>query len=422
MAGAGDNTNNKKKSIAAFFPSEPVYKVLVIVMALLAIAFLAMIAIVKAFPAGLTMALIAVMFVMFILSWFLMGRGKRPARICGLLVAVLFLAGYGLATYYLGTTYTALAKMTAGNEANTADSGFDISKDAFNVYITGIDMWNHEKGLDLERSDVNMIVTVCPETRKILLTSIPRDSYVKLHTAGQMDKLTHTGVYGVDETLNTVHDWLGVDLNYYVKVNFTSVMKIISAIGGIRVESPKAFESSISKYKYKKGWNNMGGKKALYFARERKAFNNEDAIRVENQQRVFKAVLDKMTTSSTLLTKYDDLLAIAADDLETNMPMSDMQKLVRMQLADLRTWDIQSQKITGEYDMDYVASLTQEQKFQIYRTDSDSVADCVKNINAVMNPTAEELEQVEEEKMKANFINFLRNLSGGNNTEEESEE
>ena len=166
----------------------------------------------------------------------------------------------------------------------------------------------------------------------------------------------------------------------------------------------------------------MGGKKALYFARERKAFNNEDAIRVENQQRVFKAVLDKMTTSSTLLTKYDDLLEIAADDLETNMPMSDMQKLVRMQLGDLRTWDIQSQKITGEYDMDYVASLTQEQKFQIYRTDSDSVADCVKNINAVMNPTAEELEQVEEEKMKANFINFLRNLSGGNNTEEESEE
>ena len=175
MTETGDNKAKKNRGIKRILPSRPIYVVLALVMALMAIAFLAMIAVVKAFPASLTMTLIAVMFVMLILAGFLMGRSKRTARIAGLFIAVLFLAGYGLATYYLGSTYAALAKMTAGNETATADSGFDISKDPFNVYITGIDMWNHEKGLDLERSDVNMIVTVCPETRKVLLTSIPRD-------------------------------------------------------------------------------------------------------------------------------------------------------------------------------------------------------------------------------------------------------
>lgn len=127
-----------------------------------------------------------------------------------------------------------------------------MTEEPFNVYITGIDQWASEKGMDLERSDVNMIVTVNPATKQMLLTSIPRDSYVKLHTAQQMDKLTHTGIYGVDETLNTVSDWLGVDMNYYVKMNFTGAMTIITAMDGIDVYSPVAFESSLKGYKYKR--------------------------------------------------------------------------------------------------------------------------------------------------------------------------
>jgi LCP family protein required for cell wall assembly len=267
-----------------------------------------------------------------------------------------------------------------------------------------------------------MIVTVCPQTRKILMTSIPRDTYVRLHTAGQMDKLTHTGVYGVDETLNTVEDWLGVNLDYYVKCNFSSVMKIIYAIGGIEVYSPKAFKSSISDCEYEEGWNYMGGKEALYFARERKAFNNEDDKRVENQQAVLKAVLNKMMTSPSLLTSYPELLEIAAEDLETNMSSDDMQALVRMQLADLGEWDIEMQKITGEYDMDYVASLTQDQKFQVYRPDDAAVAECLDNIDRVMNPTPEELQAIEEEQKKSNFINFLRKIKGGSSEETEENE
>jgi anionic cell wall polymer biosynthesis LytR-Cps2A-Psr (LCP) family protein len=166
----------------------------------------------------------------------------------------------------------------------------------------------------------------------------------------------------------------------------------------------------------------MGGKEALYFVRERKAFNNEDDKRVENQQAVLKAVLNKMMTSPSLLTSYPELLDIAAEDLETNMSSDDMQALVRMQLADLGAWDIEMQKITGEYDMDYVASLTQDQKFQVYRPDEKAVAECVAKINEVMNPTEEEIRKVEEEKKKTSFIKFLRGLKDGDQAADGSEE
>ena len=67
--------------------------------------------------------------------------------------------------------------------------------------------------------------------------------------------------------------------------------------------------------------------------------------------------------------------------------------------------------------MDYVASLTQEQKFQVYKTDDASVAACLDKISAVMNPTAAELEAVEEAKKEASFRNFLKGLRGGSTDE-----
>ena len=227
-----------------------------------------------------------------------------------------------------------------------------------------------------------MIVTVNPVTRRILLTSIPRDAYIKLHTAQQMDKLTHTGVYGVDETINTVQDWLGVDLNYYVKMNFTAVVDVINAIGGVDVYSPKEFvPTKRDWWTVKKGWNHMNGKQALAFARERKAFKGEDSKRVENQQRVVDAILKKLMTSPALLTSYPDILKAASDNMSTNMTSDEMQQVVKMQLADLGIWDIQNQKITGEYDMDYVASLTQSQKFLVYKTKKSSVDECLAAID-----------------------------------------
>ena len=424
-----NKTVTRKSFISRILPKKG-YAVLFLIMAIVAVAFLAMLTVVNALPAGYTMALIIVMFVLLILACFLLNRRKKGLRILGVAVAALFLVVYGMGTYYLGHTYAMFSKISSSNESErhavSADTGIDLANDSYNIYISGIDQWASEKGMDLERSDVNMIATICPKTRKILLTSIPRDSYIKLHTAGQMDKLTHTGVYGIDETLGTVEDWLGIDLNYYVKMNFSAVVDIIDAIGGVDVYSPKEFKpSKRSWWTVKKGWNHMSGKYALAFARERKAFNNEDSQRVENQQRVVDAILTKMMTSPALLTNYPEILKAAGDNMSTNMSTDDMQALVKMQLADLGAWDIESQKSEGEYDMDYVASLTQDQKFQVYKTDPDSVQACLDNINKVMNPTAEELAAVEQaraEKQKQAGINYLLGkLKPGSSNEEPAE-
>ena len=395
------------------FPRKPFYIIVFLLMALAAAGFLVMLILTDILPPDLTVILAVVVLVLLVMACLLFASRRAWKRIFGMVFAVAFVGVLLFVMNFMENTYAMIDKISessygaTGPEAKTVN----ITEEPFNVYITGIDQWESEKGLDLERSDVNMIMTVNPVTKKIILTSIPRDTYVKLHTAQQMDKLTHTGVYGVDETINTVEDWLGIDLNYYVKMNFSAARDIINAMDGISVYSPVAFESSLKWYKYEKGWNKMGGSKALYFARERKAFEGQDSIRVENQQRVLKAIIKKMTSSSTLLMKYGDIMKAAGDNLSTNMPADAMTALAKLQITELSSWDVQTQKIEGEYDMDYVASLTQSQKFSIYRPDQESVDKCLDGIYKITNPPASEIEAVEENKSRSFVINMANMAS-----------
>ena len=411
-----DNKHNKSgkakhgaEGKRRFFPRKPFYIIIFILMALAAAGFLAMLIVTDMLPSDLTIILAVASVVLLLLTCFLFAGKHVWTRLIGIVFACAFVGVLLFVINFMGSTYDMLDNISESSYGSEgpASKNVSITEEPFNVYITGIDQWESEKGLDLERSDVNMIMTVNPVTKKILLTSIPRDTYVMLHTAQQMDKLTHTGVYGVDETIYTVEDWLGIDLNYYVKMNFSAAKDIINAMDGITVYSPVAFESSLKWYKYKKGWNKMGGSKALYFARERHAFEGQDSIRVENQQRVLKAIIKKMTSSSTLLMKYGDIMEAAGDNLTTNMPAEAMTELAKMQITELASWDVETQKIDGEYDMDYVASLTQSQKFSIYRPDSESVSKCLEAIRTVSNPSESELEEAEKNRSRSFVVNMV---------------
>ena len=220
-----------------------------------------------------------------------------------------------------------------------------ITQEPFNVYISGIDTFG---GIGkVSRSDVNMIITVNPEKKEILLTSIPRDMYVKLHTYGALDKLTHSGIYGIDETVSTVEDWLDIDINYYIRVNFTTLVDVVDVLGGVDVNSDYAFKSAVSKYTYTEGINHLDGKAALFFARERKSFEEGDQQRIQNQQKVLEAILRKVTGSSVILMKYTSLLDAVDDEIQTNLSDSDISSLVKMQLEDLGGWTITKQYIKG---------------------------------------------------------------------------
>lgn len=257
-----------------------------------------------------------------------------------------------------------------------------ITSEPFNVYISGIDTYGGIK--KVSRSDVNMIMTVNPKEKKILLTSIPRDMYVTLHSSGQLDKLTHSGIYGIDETVSTVEDWLGTDINYYIRVNFTSLQDIVDAIGGVDVESPKVFKSAVSKYTYTEGMNHLNGEAALFFARERKAFADGDNERVKNQQRVVKAIVDKISGSSVILLKYTQLMNTVGQEVQTNLTEKDISSLVKMQLNDLGGWDIESISIMGKGTYAPTYSMG-SQKLYVAIPYEESVAEAQEAIRQVMN-------------------------------------
>ncbi|MBQ6496600.1 MAG: LCP family protein [Firmicutes bacterium] len=261
----------------------------------------------------------------------------------------------------------------------------DVTQDPYNICITGIDMWGEID--QVSRSDVNMIVTVNPQNRTILLTSMPRDSYVVLHSFGEYDKLTHTGVWGVDETMTTIEDWLETDLNYYVRVDFSMLRDIVNAIGGIDVYSDYAFKSAISDYKYKKGWNHLDGKAALYFARERKAFENEDQQRIINQQKVMKACIKKVTSSKELLTHYTKLLKAVDDEMETNLSEKEMAAIVKMQLNDMKKkWKITTQSVQGDLTMKGTYTMGMGRDLLVSIPREKSVEKVKENIHRALYP------------------------------------
>lgn len=234
----------------------------------------------------------------------------------------------------------------------------NVKKESYNILISGID---HDKRIDEEgRSDVNMLVTVNPRKKTVLLTSIPRDYRVKLKKFGDAeDKMTHTGLYGIDCTVDAVEELLDVDVNYYVKVNYATVREMVDAIGGIDVYSDMDLtlpDESGETYTYTKGNNHLMGNQALRFARERDSYENGDIHRNMNQQAVMKAIIEKATSSTTILNKYGKILSGLKGYIRTNMSEKEIKTIIKNELKDMGGWKISSQNLIGEGNSDTVYS------------------------------------------------------------------
>lgn len=223
----------------------------------------------------------------------------------------------------------------------------NVTNETFSIYVSGIDQYGDIS--TRSRSDVNMILTVNPQTHEILLTSIPRDYYVQLHgTTGLKDKLTHAGVYGVDMSLTTLEDLFNIDIDYYFRVNFTTLVNVVDTIDGIDVYSDKSFVPLNYKHLYiKEGMNHMDGEMALAFCRERYAYASGDRHRVQNQQDVISAIIKKISSSTTILTKYTSLLDKLSKSFETNINMKDITKIVKLQIDKMPSWTIKKYSVNG---------------------------------------------------------------------------
>lgn len=255
---------------------------------------------------------------------------------------------------------------TKENSSSLAVS--DITSKPFNILISGNDSFG---SLDENsRSDVDMLVTINPVTSTILLTSIPRDSYVKevcndyACNYGVYDKLTHTGIYGVDTTKDTIENLLDIDINYVYRVNFTSMIDIVDALGGVDVTVPKGM--AVSKFYTNsnlegvhEGENHLDGKRALAYSRERKAYLDGDLQRARNQQQVLQAMFKK-ATSPDIIKNYTSLLKALIGAFDTNMTTKEITSFIKYQIQAKPSWKFEQFVLKGDNDLKMSAELGSE--------------------------------------------------------------
>ena len=237
-----------------------------------------------------------------------------------------------------------------------------VTTNPFCVYVSGIDV---DGPISMtSRSDVNIIMAVNPITKKILLVTTPRDYYVKIPgISGEMrDKLTHAGIYGVDASMKTLSALYNVDISYYLRVNFTSLLTVVDALGGVDVHSDYEFYTTYEHYHIKKGMNHLNGDQALCFCRDRYSFPDGDNQRGKNQQAVLEGILKK-AMSPAILLRANELLNAVGGSMETNMSPEEIGSLVEMQLSDMASWEFESMAATGSSDINTCFSLG---SYQVY--------------------------------------------------------
>lgn len=249
----------------------------------------------------------------------------------------------------------------------------------FTLYLSGIDITG-----DLSkksRSDVNLIMTVNTDTKKILLTTTPRDTYVYIPgvSGDTKDKLTHAGLHGPETSMATLEQFYGIDIDYYARVNFTSFENIVDILGGIDVESDFSFESR--GYSFTEGTNHLNGAAALVFARDRYSFTSGDNQRGLNHQAIIEGIIDKLIEPSTLLN-FNALLDSISDNVQINIPADVISDLVKMQIEDGANWEIETMNLTGTGASEYCYSLGSKKYVMI--ADENSKAEIVSAMEAII--------------------------------------
>lgn len=236
------------------------------------------------------------------------------------------------------------------------------AKDTFNLYIGGNDFTG-------SLMDFNMIVTVNRKTGKVLLTSIPRDYYIEeVNTSGRKDTLSYMGANGIEVNKASLEKFLDINIDYYMKINTKSLVKIVDSVDGITFCSDKSFttthamildsydDSKGKKLYVKKGCQQLNGIETLTVARERIAIPGSDVARQENCQKILLAIIDKLKSTNTI-TNYNGILNSFNGFYETNMPKEVITIIIK-DILNGKTYQTETQTLYGTDTHDYVHLTT----------------------------------------------------------------
>ena len=176
----------------------------------------------------------------------------------------------------------------------------------------------------IANGDTLILITFNPKTLNATMLSIPRDSYVPIScwSGHPENKITHAAAYGNDCMINTIQDYLDVNIDYYAKINFKGLVKLVDAVGGVEVDVPKTLctdnSSRTGEVCIKAGRQVLNGEQALVFARNRKQLANGDFGRAAHQQEIIMALINKMKTVKDVST-FMDILNTVSNSLDTNL-------------------------------------------------------------------------------------------------------
>lgn len=266
-----------------------------------------------------------------------------------------------------------------------ANETVDVSmSEPFTVYLSGMDTYNEISSAD--RSDVNIIAVVNPKSHQILLVTTPRDFYVPIPgiSGGQRDKLTHAGIYGIDASMRTLEELYETEIQFFGRVNFTSLINIVDALGGLEVISDEEFDTgweSGTEIHVNEGTNYFDGKSALAFCRERHALADGDNARGRHQQAVITAMIKKMM-SPAMLRGATEIIQSVSDGVDTNFSMDQIQTLIKTQLRKNSEWNIYSVSAEGFGDKQYCYSSGNTPLY-VTIPDENSVVNIIDLINRV---------------------------------------
>ena len=278
----------------------------------------------------------------------------------------------------LKTIYTYKIKKKNNNSAKQVDSK------VFNIYISGIDTYGSIS--TVSRSDVNIIMTVNMNTHKILLTTTPRDAYVKIPGGGadQYDKLTHAGIYGVETSEQTLENLYGIKIDYYARINFTSFLKLIDQLGGVTVHNDQAFTSLHGKFDFPVGDIQMNSEQALGFVRERYSLDGGDNDRGKNQEKVISAIVNKLASLDSV-SNFTSIVNNLQDSVQTNMSLDTINDLANTQLDSGSKFTVTSQAVTGTGSTGQLTSYAMpNSSLYMMKLDDSSVASASQAIKNLM--------------------------------------
>ena len=356
--------------------------VLLIVQAILSVAAFIQLCRTQMLPT-LYLVIIAALLVLF---WLLVKRCqeyKTPgtvSRVFSVFLCAMLAVGCVWAQQGLAALDNVTSGLISGAEANK------ITKEPFVLYLSGVD--NRGELTEKARSDVNILAVVNPTTKRVALINTPRDYYVDLAGTDSKDKLTHAGLYGVETSMATLGNLYGIQVDHYIRIDFSGFISIIDAVGGVDVYSDQAFTSVGSPGYYDpttfaEGWNHLDGKSALAFARERHAFASGDIQRGINQMKVIDAMANKLK-SPTVLMSFSKLMDAVSNCFVTSLSQEQISALVRMQLGDLANWDIQSYSVTGSSGKSSQCYSAKGQSLYVMKPDESSVAQAKELIASVL--------------------------------------